>query len=108
MPTDVSTVVLIDSAGGHKKSAAVLRCFKYMGFPYSCLGPIALCMPSCLLDIGYDMFARHRGKIWKAVKRVTGWGDTYLSEFRQRIMGLEEPLDPGWGFGSDSGDNKHD
>jgi predicted DCC family thiol-disulfide oxidoreductase YuxK len=98
MPIDLSTGVLIDEKGGHKDSTAILRILPYMGFPYNLLGPIALFVPKFIRDCGYRLFARNRGFIWKQVKRVTGLGDTQLEAYRDRIVGLEDPLDPGWGF----------
>lgn len=98
-PVDVKTAVLIDEEGVHTHSAAILRLFPSMGFPFTMLGPIGLCVPRCLRDAGYIVFARNRGAIWRAVKRCTGWGDTSLKDYRDRVVGLEEPLPPSWGFG---------
>ena len=100
MPTDVTTAVLIDEHdAAHKNSDSVLRIFAFMGFPYSRLGPMLLALiPSFVRDFGYQLFARNRGTIWKGAKRITGMGDTYMEPYRDRILGLEEPLDPGWGF----------
>lgn len=39
------------------------------------------------------------------MKRAFGMGDTYLVEHRDKMVGLVEPLDPGWGFGVDVGKN---
>lgn len=100
MPSDVSTGVLIDEEGGHKESAAILRIFPYMGFPYSFIGALGFCVPRFIRDYAYRTFAKHRGAIWKRIKRIAGLGDTYLEEHRDRILGLEEPLDPSWGFAS--------
>lgn len=98
MPTDISTAVLIDDKGGHIESDSVLRLFTYMGFPFTWLGFLALLIPAFIRNFGYRLFARNRGTIWKGVKRVTGMGDTQLEEYRDRIIGLEEPIDPNWGF----------
>jgi predicted DCC family thiol-disulfide oxidoreductase YuxK len=98
MPTDVSTAVLIDEKGGHTESASVLLLFRYMGIPYVWLGFLALLVPAFIRDWAYRTFAKHWGTIWKGVKRVTGMGDTQLDKYRDRILGLEEPLDPKWGF----------
>lgn len=100
MPTDVSTAVLIDEEGGHKESASILRQFAFMGNPYAILGYLALLLiPAFIANWGYNLFAKNRGAIWKCFRRVTGLGETDLSEYRQRVVGLKEPLDPGWGFG---------
>lgn len=105
LPTDVSTAVLIDKEGGHTHSTAVLRLFRHMGLPYTLLGRILLFIPAIIRDFGYRLFAKNRGTIWKGVKKMTGMGDTILDEYRDRIVGLEEPLDPGWGFSSDQRDD---
>ena len=101
-PVDVSTAVLIDEVGVHTESSAVLRLFPAMGFPFTVLGPAGLCVPSFIRDNAYRAFARNRGAIWRGVKRLTGWGDTSLARHRDRVVGLEEPLPPSWGFGDDS------
>ena len=106
MPLDLSTAVLFDNHQAYKRSAAILNMFPYMGFPFTILGPVALCIPSSIRDAGYSLFARNRGQIWKFVKRVTGMGDTLMHEHRDKIVGLEEPLDPSWGFGEDQSDKK--
>mmetsp|Transcript_9034 Transcript_9034/g.19360 ORF Transcript_9034/g.19360 Transcript_9034/m.19360 type:complete len:94 (+) Transcript_9034:497-778(+) len=72
-----------------------------MGFPYAVLGFILLLIPACIRDFGYKLFAKNRGAIWKKVKKVVGMGDTMLVEYRGRVVGLEEPLDPGWGFNAE-------
>lgn len=102
MPTDVSSAVLIDRDGrGFTESDAILRMFPFMGFPYVLLGFLALLIPRIIRDGAYRCFAANRGRIWRGVRRVTGWGPTRLEDFRDRIVGLEgeEPLPPGWGFG---------
>jgi predicted DCC family thiol-disulfide oxidoreductase YuxK len=100
MPSDVSTAVLIDEDGAHSRSTAVLRLFLYMGTVWRWMGLAGLLVPVFVRDACYAVFARNRGQIWGAVKRVTGRGDTYMEPYRHRILGLEEPLDPSWGFGS--------
>ena len=78
-----------------------------MGTPYAVMGCILLLIPVCIRDFGYKLFARHRGTIWKNVKKAMGMGDTMLVEYRDRVVGLEEPLDPGWGFdGNSEGEDK--
>jgi predicted DCC family thiol-disulfide oxidoreductase YuxK len=98
MPTDASTAVLIDEKGGHTQSSSVLFMFRYMGIPYIWLGFLALLVPVFIRDYAYRTFAQNRGAIWKGVKRVTGRGDTQLDGYRDRILGLEDPIDPKWGF----------
>eukprot|EP00934_Nitzschia_sp_Nitz4_P005290 Nitzschia sp. Nitz4//scaffold19_size178191//104730//105310//NITZ4_001985-RA/size178191-augustus-gene-0.109-mRNA-1//-1//CDS//3329540705//5280//frame0 len=98
-PADVSTAVLMDEQGSHTHSTAVLRLFLYMGSGYPILGWIALYMvPRVVRDFAYTAFARHRGAIWKLVKYVTGMGDTSMAPYRDRVLGLEEPIDPSWSF----------
>jgi predicted DCC family thiol-disulfide oxidoreductase YuxK len=112
MPIDVTTAVLIDEHDvAYKNSDSVLRIFAFMGFPYTWLGPVLLTLfPAVVRDFGYQLFARNRGTFWRGVKRVTGIGETYMEPHRERILGLKEPLDPGWGFedntsSSDGGDS---
>ena len=106
-PADVSTAVLIDEAGAHTKSTAVLRLFCWMGWPFALLGRAALLLPAFLRDGAYGIFARNRGAVWKTVKRCTGWGDTRMEPYRDRIVGLEEeqqPLPESWGFDDEDQD----
>lgn len=100
MPFDLSTAVLVDAEGGHVRSDAVLRMLPYLRFPYPWIGLFALWLvPRFVRDLGYNAFARYRASIWKAVKGLTGMtGDTRMEPYRDRILGLEEPLDPSWGF----------
>ena len=99
LPTDVSTAVLIDEEGGHTESTSILRMFAHMGFPYSALGRIATAVPPVIRDNAYRAFAINRGTIWKLVKKVSGMGDTKLEAYnKDRVVGLKEPLNPGWGF----------
>jgi predicted DCC family thiol-disulfide oxidoreductase YuxK len=103
MPFDVSTAVLIDEKGGHTQSEAVLRLFPHISFPYPWIGRLAMWLvPRFLRDAVYCAFAKNRGKIWIGVKRLTGLGDTLMDPYRDRILGLEEPLDPSWGFKNDT------
>lgn len=99
-PYDVTTAVLIDEAGAHTHSTAILRLFPSMGFPYTVLGPLALLCPEFLRDGAYSAFARNRGFIWTQVKRVSGLGDTSMEEVRGKIIGLREPIPRSWGFAS--------
>ena len=100
MPSDLSTAVLFDEFGAHKNSAAVLGLFPFLGLPYSLLGRVAMCIPGPIRDWAYQSFARRRGAIWKRIKRLTGLGNTELAAYKDRIIGIEEPIDPGWGLGS--------
>lgn len=104
-PVDLSTAVLIDGGIVHIESAAILSMFYSMGFLWAMLGCIALSVPTCIRDTAYRMFARHRGEIWKMTKRIMGWGDVILTEYKDRIVGLEDmpkPLPQNWGFGDSS------
>ena len=109
MPTDVSTAVLLDKKKqvAYQNSDSVLRLFPYLGFPYSWLGPFLITMvPQRLRDFGYHLFARNRGQIWKGVKRITGMGDTKMTPYRSKVLGLDNMTiskQPGWGFESTDG-----
>lgn len=98
----LSTAVLVDEEGAHTESTAILRLFKYLGLPWSFLGQAALwCVPQCVRDYGYRLFARNRGTIWKHVRRVTGLDDTRMEQYRPKLLGLPEAgtrLDAGWGL----------
>mmetsp|Transcript_113085 Transcript_113085/g.320018 ORF Transcript_113085/g.320018 Transcript_113085/m.320018 type:complete len:105 (+) Transcript_113085:230-544(+) len=70
-----------------------------MGFPYACLGAIALLLPRCLTDAGYSAVSKHRGNIWKFVKKTFGWGETYLTEHRASMRGVDFDVAPkSWGL----------
>lgn len=97
-PVDCSTAVLIDSDGVHTESAAILRLFPWMGFPWNVVGPMGLLVPSVIRNCAYRAFARNRGRIWISVKRALGLGDTMLEAHRDKMLGLEEPIPPEWGF----------
>jgi|Transcript_66232 predicted DCC family thiol-disulfide oxidoreductase YuxK len=101
-PIDVSTAVLLNDGTVHTESAAILTMFAWMGPVWAVLGFLALCVPAFLRNFAYRAFSRHRGTIWKGVKRITGWGDVCLEAYRDRILGLEDmptPLPLSWGFG---------
>lgn len=99
MPNDVSTAVLIDEQGTHSHSTAILRVFLPLGVFYRYLAHVAMWIIPCLVrDTAYVIFARNRGRIWKGVKTFTGIGDIHLEQYRDRIFGLIEPIDPTWGF----------
>jgi predicted DCC family thiol-disulfide oxidoreductase YuxK len=101
---DLSTAVLILDHGRviHTHSSSVLQLFRYLGFPYATLGPVLLFIPPLVRDYGYALFARHRGNIWQFVKRITGLGDTIMTEYRPKIVGIEgtsmESMPSSWGF----------
>ena len=90
--------MLIDEAGVHTESAAILRLFPSMGIPWTTIGWIGLLVPECIRNCGYRAFARNRGNIWICVKRMMGWGDVMLEAHRAKVIGLEEPVPPSWGF----------
>lgn len=100
MPTDISTAVLIDEKGAHKESSSILRLMPYMGASYAILGSLGMLVLAPIRDAAYRAFAANRGSIWKRVQRITGYGDTNFEDERHRILGLVEPLDDSWGFGS--------
>jgi predicted DCC family thiol-disulfide oxidoreductase YuxK len=103
MPFDLSTAVLIDENGGHTQSEAVLRLFSHMSFPYPIIGRLTMWLvPRFLRDAVYCAFAKNRRKIWIGVNRLTGMGDTLMDPYRDRVLGLEEPLDPNCGFKNDT------
>ena len=112
---DLSTAVLIESTTSdqdqtavavyYTHSDAILRLFPHLGFPYSVAGPLLLFwIPKFLRDYGYRIFARHRGTIWKCIKRCfTGLGDTSLYAVRDRIVGvhdknMDESTAASWGL----------
>jgi len=100
-PNDISTAVLIDEGTILTESSAILTLFAWMGFPWALLGFMALCIPMCIRDVGYRIFARNRGAIWKGVKRVTCLGDVQMEVYRNRMLGLSSmprPLPQSWGF----------
>jgi len=108
-PSDVSTAVLIDEQGKHTHSTAVLRLLLRLGALYKYLSLLALWgVPRFLRDAAYSAVAAHRGRIWTAVKKVTGMGDTSMVKYRGRILGLEEPADPSWGFETTTRNSAHE
>mmetsp|Transcript_4235 Transcript_4235/g.9229 ORF Transcript_4235/g.9229 Transcript_4235/m.9229 type:complete len:83 (+) Transcript_4235:348-596(+) len=75
--------------------------YPYLGFPYFVLGLLVLFLvPRVVRDLGYRLFARNRGKIWKVFKKVTGLGDTTMHPYRDCVVGLvdEKVLPESWGF----------
>ncbi len=76
------SVVLIDPAGVHVRSAAVLRILRHLGAPWSWLAvPLAL-VPRPLRDRVYDLVARHRA-------RAGGSCPTPTPAQRQRFLDAE-------------------
>mmetsp|Transcript_20121 Transcript_20121/g.43382 ORF Transcript_20121/g.43382 Transcript_20121/m.43382 type:complete len:144 (-) Transcript_20121:188-619(-) len=102
MPADLSTGILLDEAGAHRDSTAILRILPHLGTLYAVLGFVALYLvPRMIADFCYRAFARNRGTIWKQVKKVTGMGDTMMDPYREMVLGLEPNVEenfPGWGF----------
>ncbi len=54
------SVVLVDEAGVHTRSAAALRIARRLGFPWVLLGWVGALVPRFLRDALYDLVARHR------------------------------------------------
>mmetsp|Transcript_21187 Transcript_21187/g.50062 ORF Transcript_21187/g.50062 Transcript_21187/m.50062 type:complete len:109 (-) Transcript_21187:219-545(-) len=102
MPADVSTAVLFTEECAYIESDSILfMLYPYLKFPYFVLGFLALYLiPRVLRDVGYRLFARNRGKIWKVVKKITGMGDTAMHPYRDSVLGLEneEFIPESWGF----------
>ena len=93
------SAVLIDEAGVHIESDAILRISPYLDFPFNVGGLAGLGFPGFVRDPAYRTFARNRGTVSKGIKKaIRGGKDTYMEEYRDRIFGLEEPLEPSWGF----------
>lgn len=93
------SAVLIDEDGCHVESDAILRISPYLDFPYNAGGLASLRFPKFVRDPAYRTFARNRGAVSKGIKRaIRGGEDTKMEEYRDLILGLEEPLDPSWGF----------
>ena len=123
MPADLTTGILIEPmpppndndnkdsptarmcTAAHRDSTAILRMLLVLQpFYYRWIGWLALTLvPKVVRDACYQAFARNRGTIWKAVKRVTGMGDTQLDAYRTQILGIADidqiaVQEPGWGF----------
>jgi predicted DCC family thiol-disulfide oxidoreductase YuxK len=93
------SAVLIDEEGYHVESDAILRISRYLDFPFNVGGLAGLRLPRIVRNPAYRTFAKNRGTVSKGIKRVIRRGeDTYMEEYRDRILGLEEPLEPSWGF----------
>lgn len=128
LPADVSTAILFTEIGGRGKSStiqvedkqqrnmqgqgsriaayiesdSILVMFTYLKFPYRIIGYLALYLvPQKIRDIAYRIFAKNRGAIWKALKKVTGIGDTFMYEHKDSILGLDDDdtfILESWGF----------
>lgn len=103
---DFTSAILIDDEGAHSHATSILRGFRYLGFPYSCLGPIGLCVPRCITDSVYGWVSRHRGQVWKCAKKTFGMADTNLSDYRLAILGVTdfEQAPTSWGLSAISAD----
>lgn len=74
------------------------------------MGPLLLhLVPRVVRDYGYQLFARHRGEIWKMAKRWTGIRDTQMTPYKSKILGLDHQTmrNPGWGFENDTSGGNH-
>jgi predicted DCC family thiol-disulfide oxidoreductase YuxK len=108
---DMSTAVLIVDHGRiiYTHSASILRMAQYIGRPNAIIGLLLLYLfPRFVRDFGYGLFARNRGDIWKGIKRITGLGDTLMTDdlYRSKIVGLDweqiATFPASWGFGGSS------
>mmetsp|Transcript_139205 Transcript_139205/g.242276 ORF Transcript_139205/g.242276 Transcript_139205/m.242276 type:complete len:149 (+) Transcript_139205:82-528(+) len=97
---DFSTAVLIDEEGAHVYAKSILRGFSYMGFPFRCIGPIALCLPTCMTEPAYKLVSRNRGRFWKFVKRTLGLTNTIMTDYKGSVLGIEdfEGCPKSWAF----------
>ena len=100
-----STAILWDHDRVYTHSSAIVRLlllYCVVGWRCAVVGRIVWLIPLVVRNGGYRIFARHRGRIWTGVKRVTGIGDTDLGAYRDRIMGLDEvqEIPPSWGLGN--------
>ena len=59
----LDTLVLIDSAGRHVRSTAVVRILKHLGGRYAILSAALWMVPRFLRDLGYRFVSRHRLKL---------------------------------------------
>ena len=74
----------------------------YLEPPYPKVAKVLLCIPQSIRDLGYKLFAKYRGSIWKYYKKLTGTPDTHLDAFVDSIIGVQEEADipDGWGLSS--------
>jgi predicted DCC family thiol-disulfide oxidoreductase YuxK len=61
---DLTTVVLLDEAGAHRKSEAVSRILQRMGGFWTFAGKLLRIVPRPLRDAGYSLVARNRYTIF--------------------------------------------
>ena len=84
--------------------------YPHLGVFLAAIGFLALFLiPRTVRDLGYRLFASHRGRIWIAVKTVTRMGDTAMHPYRDSILGLgdDDPrLPESWGFGNGNGNEQ--
>lgn len=59
-PAGMQTLVLVDAAGLHVKSEAVLRMLRYVGGPWAAAGWIGRLIPRLLRDAAYQFVAARR------------------------------------------------
>ncbi|HVF87084.1 MAG TPA: DCC1-like thiol-disulfide oxidoreductase family protein [Pyrinomonadaceae bacterium] len=59
-PEPAASVVLIDEAGVHTKSKAVIRIQRHMGGAWKWFGALSMVVPSFVRDFFYDIIARNR------------------------------------------------
>lgn len=72
---DLDTVYLIDNYGTTEekvltRSRAALACASRLGFPWPALGALRI-LPTRLLDACYDLFAKHRHKVFGRIEECT-------------------------------------
>eukprot|EP00746_Dinoflagellata_sp_MGD_P009686 gnl/MRDRNA2_/MRDRNA2_119769_c0_seq1.p1 gnl/MRDRNA2_/MRDRNA2_119769_c0~~gnl/MRDRNA2_/MRDRNA2_119769_c0_seq1.p1 ORF type:complete len:104 (+),score=12.06 gnl/MRDRNA2_/MRDRNA2_119769_c0_seq1:277-588(+) len=84
-PDDLTSVVLFDEKGVHKKSRAIFGCAPYMGFPYKYLAPLGLAASS-LLDPVYLFIGRNRGTVSKCWRRIFSQD---IESHTDRMLGLQ-------------------
>lgn len=99
---DVSSALLIEKDDHYTHSNSILRLGLYLNEPYPQVARVLLCIPVSIRDVGYRLFAKYRGTIWKYYKKVTGTPDTHLDAFVDSVVGLQDESDipAGWGLSS--------
>lgn len=63
LPSNLSTVIVIDEAGVHTHSTAALRVLARCGWPYTLLARSTLWLPRPLRDVGYSAVAAMRYRL---------------------------------------------
>eukprot|EP00930_Biecheleria_cincta_P050353 TRINITY_DN35509_c0_g1_i1.p2 TRINITY_DN35509_c0_g1~~TRINITY_DN35509_c0_g1_i1.p2 ORF type:complete len:126 (+),score=12.57 TRINITY_DN35509_c0_g1_i1:71-448(+) len=80
----LTTVVLIDERGAHDKSTAIFKLMRFMGFPYSLLSPMLLCIPPRACNPFYDLVYRNLGTVSKY------WPFSHdIENYKDRMLGLQ-------------------